>query len=360
MSKARARRSAAASPIRIGLDEAGLGPTLGPLVIGSFATREHEAGDADELRTRLAEIVAEPPARDGRLEVGDSKAIHTGARKLARLERTALATLAAMHGELPSSVADLFARVLVTTHEQPSDRSAPWWRMLDEALPLACEADELLELGARLRSVAERRGVELLDYRADLLDAARVNRELDDEHLRPEGTKNTWSTHAVLRLAVLRRQALGGGPATIACDMAGGRRSYAGALRRAFALPEPLPEQGQLGLLVPAHAGERDAIEVLAEARDACRYRLALEAPLELGFFVGGDRLDPRISWASILAKYLRELLLRPFNRYFAACVPGLRPTAGYPEDAKRFITEVEAGLDAPLPFDRAVWIRSK
>jgi ribonuclease HII len=355
----RTRRAAQPSPIRIGLDEAGLGPTLGPLVIGSFATREHETGDVDELRTRLAEIVAEPPARDGRLEVGDSKAIHTGAHKLARLERTALATLAAMQGELPRSVAELFARVLVTEHEQPIDRSAPWWRMLDEALPLACAADELLELGARLRSVAERRGVELLDYRADLLDAARINRELDDEHRRAEGTKNTWSTHAVLRLAVLRRQALGGGPTTIACDMAGGRRSYAGALRRAFALPEPAPS-GQLGLLAPLHAGERDVITVLAEARDACRYRLELDAPLALGFFVGGDRLDPRISWASILAKYLRELLLRPFNRYFAARVPGLRPTAGYPEDAKRFIAEVEAGLAEPLPFARGVWIRSK
>lgn len=360
MSEPRARRAATAtpSPIRIGLDEAGLGPTLGPLVIGSFATREHEAGERDELRERLAELVAEPPARDGRIEVGDSKAIHTGARKLARLERSALATLAAMHGELPGSVAELFERVLVTEFEQPIDRSAPWWAMLDEALPLACERDELLELGARLRTLAEQRGVELLDYRADLLDAARVNRELDDEHARADGTKNTWSTHAVLRLAAQRRRALASSPCVIACDMAGGRRSYAAALRRAFALPEPEPAGLQLGLAL-APARERDAIEVVGEAREACRYRLDLDAPLELGFYVGGDRLDPRISWASILAKYLRELLLRPFNRYFAAQVPGLRATAGYPEDAKRFIADVDAGVPT-LPFARAVWIRSK
>ena len=74
---------------------------------------------------------------------------------------------------------------------------------------------------------------------------------------------------------------------------------------------------------------------------------------------MGGDRLDPRISWGSILAKYLRELCLRAFNRYFVARVPGLRPTAGYPEDAKRFIAEVDAALgDGGL--ERAAWIRSK
>ncbi|MFV8748915.1 hypothetical protein ACNOYE_00030 [Nannocystaceae bacterium ST9] len=351
------------SAIRIGLDEAGLGPTLGPLVIGGLATRERESGGHDELRRRLAAVIAEPPCRDGRLEVGDSKAIHQGTRKLERLERTALATIVWLYGELPTHVGALFDRVLVREFEQPEDRRAPWWRALDERLPLVGERDDLLAAGERLREAGEREGVEPLWYRADLIDAARVNRELDDEHQRVDGTKNTWSTHAVLRMAALARRELASPRTIVACDMAGGRRSYDGALRRAFALP---PASGEVGLFDAASAGSSPgsspgSITVLGEAREASRYRLDLPGgPVELAFLVGGDRLDPRISWGSILAKYLRELLMRPFNRHFAARVPGLRPTAGYPEDARRFIADVEARLGESGGLERAAWIRSK
>jgi ribonuclease HII len=339
--------------VRLGLDEAGLGPTLGPLVIGGLATIEHSLGkrarststrpasERDQLRERLAEMIGEPPCSDGRIEIGDSKAIHQGTRKLARLERSALATIVWVYGDLPATVGLLLERVLVREFESADDRRAPWWQDLDEPLPLLCPRDELLELGARLRECAERMGVQPLWYRADLLDAARVNRELDDEHVRVDGTKNTWSTHALLRMAAFAGSSLAGARTSVACDMSGGRRAYASPLRRAF--------------------GAEIEIAVIDEARDASRYRLNLPGgELELAFLVGGDRLDPRISWGSILAKYLRELLLRPFNRYFACRVAQLRPTAGYPEDARRFIDEVEAALGRDAGLERAMWIRSK
>lgn len=340
--------SAAPSIARGGFDEAGLGPTLGPLVVGGLITsvrgdRDPAREPVDDLSGPLAAIVGPPGTRDGRLELGDSKKIHTGTRKLARLERTALATVAWVHGRVPRDVPELLALVDLDDFEAPGDRRAPWFSALDEDLPVAVERGEVEELGARLSSAAAAAGIRPLWFGADLISAARINRELEAEAAR-EGTKNTWATHCVLR--VLRRavESVEAPRLSLWCDKAGGRAAYEEPLRRAL----PLDRLGSFARL--------------AELRERSHYRLELAAPkrrLELGFVMGGDRLDPRISWGSILAKYLRELSLRAFNRYFAARVNGLRPTAGYPQDARRFIAAVDAAL-GPEALDRAMWIRSK
>ena len=341
--------------VRLGFDEAGLGPTLGPLVVAGFATRSRfdpaERGPVDDLRAVLAAAVGPPGTRDGRLEVGDSKKIHAGTRKLERIERTALATVCWLHGRVPHSVRELFELVHAGNHERPEDRRAPWWATLDEALPIVGERAAILTAAERLAATAKNAGVSPLWYGADVVSAARVNRELEAES-EAGGTKNTWATHAVLRLATQAEAELAAPRAALWCDKAGGRMAYRAPLLRAF-------DSLGAGLEQPGAGGDGGLVTVV-EQRACSRYQLELgERSVELGFVMKGDRLDPRISWASILAKYLRELILRSFNRYFAARLPDLRPTAGYPEDAKRFIAELRAALKDELP-ERSAWIRSK
>ncbi|PRQ06762.1 hypothetical protein [Enhygromyxa salina] len=332
--------------VRAGFDEAGLGPTLGPLVVAGFATRVRadggrDHGPIDDLLGPLASIVGPPGIRDGRVEVGDSKKIHTGAHKLARIERSALATVGWVYGQVPRSVSELLELVLVREFDVPDDRRAPWWTMLDEALPIAGDRGDLEHAAGRLREVADAAGITPLWYRADLVSAARVNRELAAEHLL-EGTKNTWATHAVLRLAKHAVDSVDAPTIALWCDKAGGRQAYLEPLHRVW--PDSTKRIG-----------------VVLEQRDRSHYQVGLgRRRVELGFVMGGDRVDPRISWGSILAKYLRELILRAFNRYFAARVIELRPTAGYPEDAKRFIAQVQATLGDGGGLDRDAWIRCK
>ncbi len=55
-------------------------------------------------------------------------------------------------------------------------------------------------------------------------------------------------------------------------------------------------------------------------------------------------------------SKYLRETAMRPFNEFWCAKIPGLKPTAGYPTDSWRFkkqINDVQRELDID---DQILW----
>ena len=62
------------------------------------------------------------------------------------------------------------------------------------------------------------------------------------------------------------------------------------------------------------------------------------------------------VALASMISKYVRELLMREFNRYWLAHVPGLKPTAGYPQDAVRYIDAIRPALLKLGIAERAVW----
>ena len=73
---------------------------------------------------------------------------------------------------------------------------------------------------------------------------------------------------------------------------------------------------------------------------------------MELRFGVDFDRLHLPVALASMTSKYLRELFMELLNRYWAARIAGLAPTAGYYADGKRFLTEIDPALRR-LALDR-------
>jgi len=51
------------------------------------------------------------------------------------------------------------------------------------------------------------------------------------------------------------------------------------------------------------------------------------------------------VALASMTAKLVRELAMARFNRYWCDRIPGLKPTAGYVQDARRWLVDVEGVL---------------
>ena len=63
---------------------------------------------------------------------------------------------------------------------------------------------------------------------------------------------------------------------------------------------------------------------------------------MRVGLEPRADRNDGLVALASIVSKTIRELWMDIFNGYWCDRVPGLKRTAGYRTDAKRFRRRIE------------------
>ena len=304
--------------LHIGIDEVGYGPLLGPLVVGIAVFRlpdgEDPAGDGGKaLRVRLRGLVA----RRGRtgdavgaalpVPVDDSKEIHRR-YGLPGLARGVGAFAAAMDVAPPRDLEDLLCRF---SDRRPAEFDPlPWYRDPAEALVPPYPWPGPLE--PRLRA----RGIQALDLRVHPLTAREFNQEV-----RRLGNKAQvlGLLAGTTLLAALDR--FPDGDADVVFDRHGGRLDYAGYLA---------------GLLPFARVAARPA------PRGEALYDLALPSrALRIRFATGADRRFLAVGWASVAAKLARELFMSRLNAWFAARRPGLRPTAGYVEDARRFLVDV-------------------
>jgi hypothetical protein len=105
--------------------------------------------------------------------------------------------------------------------------------------------------------------------------------------------------------------------------------------------------RNRYGALLQEHFPE-GWIETRDEARAASHYRQGER--LTFTFRTKGEAELP-VALASMTAKLLRELSMKAFNAYWATQVPGIKPTAGYPLDAKRFKAAI-AAKQAELGID--------
>jgi hypothetical protein len=327
-----------------GVDEAGLGPLLGPLVVAGTAL-EGPAG-IDPWR-RLAPLVCRdrPTKRrtvGGRppLYVADSKKVHSGPHGRSRIERTALVFWSVAHGrdEPPATLGE-WLRASDFDPESLADR--PWYREIDRPLPLDPANDrDALRLDVHLlRRTLERRGVRITAVCLHPVDVVEFNRSI-------AATDNKSRTHfdAYTRVIGELVDRVGAGGHVVA-DRCGGLIRYGSALRRAW--PERRVERIREG-------SERSSYTVSSPAADGAERR-----SVQLTFAREAEDAAFPTALASCFAKYLRETFMACINDWFAARLPDLRPTAGYTVDGRRFLGDVAALLEAEgIPRDLMVRAR--
>jgi hypothetical protein len=276
-------------PWVVGIDEAGYGPNLGPLVQAAVALRL----PADDLAgwATLSPWVRRAHERDdGRLLIDDSKKVYAGPHGFARLER---------------GVRGGFGLAELTSE-------AEWESWLAAASPSTLEA---------YRPAARARLVPPQQFNAIL-------READ--------SKAVVLSRGLIELLRAKVAAVPDEPVLVVCDKQGGRNFYGPFLQDAF------PD----GWVV----AERESA---AESR----YRVAgLGREVTVVFRPKADGDSVCVALASMVCKYLREVCMAQFNAFWQTHVPGLRPTAGYPVDAKRFYAEIQPAMERLGIHPDAVW----
>lgn len=309
-----------------GLDEAGLGPLLGPYT--AFLTGFHlETIPEKPLYQQLAHAIAFNEKKPDKLWIADSKKTFQGDTGLARLEEAVLSLFWAANGSLPTDFGTFCRRGNIPEEDLSLMRNSPWFQDLEQlALPVVVER-QLLEIRAeKLYELIKKAGISEVVLSGRMVSEAGFNSLLERS-----GSKAITCQKIISPL--LRK--LSGENGKLIVDRQGGRKFY-----------------GEW--IVELFPGRR--IQIRAETAGYSLYRVD---HLEIGFMVQADASNLETAWASQFAKYIRECAMLCFNKYWTSrSQDKIKPTAGYPQDGRRFINELRTlGL---MPEQESVLVRQK
>jgi hypothetical protein len=317
-------------PLVAGIDEAGYGPTLGPLVVGATLWSVPPQLTRSDHWSVLRACVRRSVRRgDWRLAVDDSKTIYSRRQGISTLERTVLAFAHATEVDLTT-----LGTLLLALGARVQDVELPWYQDLTIALPIDRSRSKYRAVARRLQQTMTAAGVVCRGLLAEVVTEGQFNQ-------RVSRTRNKAAVliEQVLRLIQSAGRRAGAQDLLVRVDRLGGRSDYRPLLAAAF------PERH---------------LHVVEVSEGCSRYRLAAaENDWFIEFAVDADQRHLPVALASMLAKYLREALMQRFNAHWQRRLPDLKPTAGYYTDARRFLGEI-APILAEAGVARERFVRSR
>ncbi|MCL2000886.1 MAG: hypothetical protein FWG74_05585 [Planctomycetes bacterium] len=296
--------------ILAGVDEAGLGPSVGPLATAAAALEVPDDWRPESPWERLSETLAEKGSRnDSRLIVTDSKTLYR-VGGLAGLELTV--------GVFSWLANGCFRPVLMEANEEGGGSHACYTRRL-EPFPLLVTAAAVSTAAGKVAESLEQAKAKAAHLEASSLYEPVLNQRFVAGLNKHQALLIETGRH--LRRLV---EKFSDQPLLIMVDKQGGRNDYLPFLSGLFP-----------GLWT----------DVVETGATQSRYRLRRPGgDAEIRFLAKADKVSFPTALASLAAKYVRERAMRELNAWFEKRLPGLKPTAGYPEDARRWLAEVRNG----------------
>jgi ribonuclease HII len=303
--------------ILIGIDEAGYGPLLGPLVVSSAVLELPE----ELLRSDLWKLLKTAVAPDkkklaGRLLITDSKKAYTPSSGVAHLRKTVLACL---HAANPGVSLDTAAELLEALDASALSRAKAYaWYENIHHQPLGHESADISLSATVLRNALLKKDIQLLSIKSRCMDVAWFNTRV--EKVRNK-SRVLFTELCSLILDALKNCPDNGQPLQVIVDRQGGRINYHQELLRMF---------------------PGAALTVLRQDPKMSSYELQYAGrTLKIHFCIKADLKYLPVCLASMASKYLREVLMEAQNDWFCRLCPDLKPTAGYWEDGKRFLADL-------------------
>jgi len=317
-------------PIFVGIDENGYGSILGPLIVTStvFSVPDPK----DNLWYSLKETISKRKKDLGnRLLVTDSKKAFSQSSGIKHLERTTLAFLDQLGLEI-DSFSRLLSSVSITANSQL--RKYPWYPKTCEDLLFKKDVDATAKLSKNMKE----QGIQLLDVRCCYFDVSKFN-----QRVQATGNKAELVTSSVLehiQSATALASFFNEKQVFVVCDRIGGRTYYEEILTKLSDFE-----------LISSNSGLEESEYKMCSGKTT----------LDVRFEVGADNNYFPVALASMIGKYIREVVVRSMCSYFAELQPGLKPTAGYYVDGLRFLRDVEeAGTLQKAGIKREDFVRVK